>query len=1495
MENNLLYKDYSIFTKVPHIYLNLNTTVTKNLNVDNTTNLNILNVNTYSTLSGQVISDNIFNNKNLIVNGETTLNNLTNINNTLYLNHTEDSSNKTSGTLIVNGGVGISKNAFIGGNTTIENNLNVFKSVNIDKNLNVSKSTNIQENLNVVNITSLYNLNVSTFSTLNGQLVSDNILNNQDLIVNGLTTLHDDVNLNNILQLNNTQDSTNINNGVLRVKGGVGISRNAFIGGNTTIENNLNVLKTTNIQENLNVLNNTTLNKLNVLNTANISQNLNVSEFTTLSKNLNILSNTITQQSNIVYKDIIGHNSLTISKDSQFKSNLTVYGNFAVLGETFNIVSDKTFVADPLIVFGMNQAQTYDNSYGGFVINHINNSNEDVYSGIVRKPLTDDFYLYKNIPSIEDEENSTLRNPNLDSLSTHLNYGNFYVNNININNTISNTLNNSSKITTYDLDVTNNVSVSNDVKISGNLIVSGNSAIVITNHFDINDPIFTISNNSPNYDRGMLVHNGKLEDSDPDLYSGLIRKDNDSNFYLLDNINNPLDQTVPTTYKSTLILKNINTSNTSHLNGLKISENNDTTNTNNLIATFPNNVTSEHIVFHKKTKFEKDLLIESDVSLDANLNISDTFILLNTNTFVSHGKAQLLGDTVIRGKIDISKSVIDCDHINIRSFFNNLGNMRTKELDADNIKIVDKLRFPIRNTVTSQDKDFPSVPTGYVIFNKTRKIYEGFDGSNWIPLGLSPGTDTPTATINNNLNVTLNLNCDNNLIRHNLEVADDALILGNVEIEKNIKVTKNISSSSAMIANKLEIKQTSLFIESVDIQDNTVIHKNLNVIQNINVSDKITSNNNTVLHNLIVPKHGDETSKLESVPGSIYYNSANNLYYGHNHQIWLPLGGINPYTDTTIDHNLNVSLNLNVEQNLNVANKITSNNNTVVHNLIVPTHGDETSKLESVPGSIYYNSANNLYYGHNHQIWLPLGGINPYTDTTIDHNLNVSLNLNVEQNLNVANKITSNNNTVVHNLIVPKHGDDTSKLESVAGSIYYNSANNLYYGHNHQIWLPLGGINPYSDTTINHNLNVVNKTKTNSLTVDGISQFNGYVYVDNKLSSKEFIVPSNPVNKSINDTGSLYINYNGAYSQLKLRLNNQDNVIPFNNNPIVQLNNATDLFQFYNVQYNQSIFGNRITGLNDPAFNSFTKFYTLKEYTFFQQTFLTNIEFYVSHSINNNGPPYTKLNITLEILRIRDLSEITTSYTFDNLDVASVSFRDISGGEYLKNDKIKLKLTLNTQNINGHEIFIKLHGHSKIHPNVDKLHILDTTDITDTVPSLLCNGGAKFEKSVSANSFSPFTGSHKANMITPTNYDSTYTYYHNSTNIFKPGLIVSVSNSTSIHINSSQFNIKITDKSVDKTVFGVIDSYLGNHEYYINSLGEGAIWVSNINGNISNGDYIMSSNILGHGCKQNDDILHNYTVAKCCSVIDWNSVNSYINYYSNKYKVALVACTYHCG
>jgi hypothetical protein len=52
------------------------------------------------------------------------------------------------------------------------------------------------------------------------------------------------------------------------------------------------------------------------------------------------------------------------------------------------------------------------------------------------------------------------------------------------------------------------------------------------------------------------------------------------------------------------------------------------------------------------------------------------------------------------------------------------------------------------------------------------------------------------------------------------------------------------------------------------------------------------------------------------------------------------------------------------------------------------------------------------------------------------------------------------------------------------------------------------------------------------------------------------------------------------------------------------------------------------------------------------------------------------------------------------------------------------------------------------------------------------------------------------------------------------------------------------------------------------SVGEGGIWICISNGNIENGDYITSSDYLGYGEKQDDDLLHNYTVAK--ATIDSN-------------------------
>jgi hypothetical protein len=133
--------------------------------------------------------------------------------------------------------------------------------------------------------------------------------------------------------------------------------------------------------------------------------------------------------------------------------------------------------------------------------------------------------------------------------------------------------------------------------------------------------------------------------------------------------------------------------------------------------------------------------------------------------------------------------------------------------------------------------------------------------------------------------------------------------------------------------------------------------------------------------------------------------------------------------------------------------------------------------------------------------------------------------------------------------------------------------------------------------------------------------------------------------------------------------------------------------------------------------------------------------------------------------------------------------------------------------------------------------------------------------------------------------------------------------------------IKLTEKDKDKAVWGVLTNHKNEsrntdgtwdtddttewgdslgERFRVNGLGEGAIWITNINGPLENGDYICSSVIPGYGRRQDDDLLHNYTVAKItmscdftldqsnyrCEEMEWNG---------STFLKAYVGCTYHCS
>jgi hypothetical protein len=134
------------------------------------------------------------------------------------------------------------------------------------------------------------------------------------------------------------------------------------------------------------------------------------------------------------------------------------------------------------------------------------------------------------------------------------------------------------------------------------------------------------------------------------------------------------------------------------------------------------------------------------------------------------------------------------------------------------------------------------------------------------------------------------------------------------------------------------------------------------------------------------------------------------------------------------------------------------------------------------------------------------------------------------------------------------------------------------------------------------------------------------------------------------------------------------------------------------------------------------------------------------------------------------------------------------------------------------------------------------------------------------------------------------------------------------------------------------DKEIGDNRVVVNSLGEGAIWVANTNGNVVSGDLLTTSHLPGYAQRQESHIFKSYTVAKSTMDCDFepeelpvqvilkdddgnNVLDSYgrlqwvdsdrtepeyrIRYLDVSgtptdeanavHKAAYVGCTYHCG
>jgi hypothetical protein len=183
-----------------------------------------------------------------------------------------------------------------------------------------------------------------------------------------------------------------------------------------------------------------------------------------------------------------------------------------------------------------------------------------------------------------------------------------------------------------------------------------------------------------------------------------------------------------------------------------------------------------------------------------------------------------------------------------------------------------------------------------------------------------------------------------------------------------------------------------------------------------------------------------------------------------------------------------------------------------------------------------------------------------------------------------------------------------------------------------------------------------------------------------------------------------------------------------------------------------------------------------------------------------------------------------------------------------------------------------------------------------------------------------FTGQHKSSPVDPT-----------LLNIENIGLIVKSTGSyknfpEDRHLNKPNINqavpvVALADEPKLKSVFGVIansedpengrvlqtgmlNSFCpktdGDERVIVNSLGEGGMWVCDVDGPLENGDYVTTCSIPGYGTKQDDDLLHNYTVAKITQDCDFDLESELYHCDEQEhngvtYKRAFVGVTYHCG
>ena len=169
--------------------------------------------------------------------------------------------------------------------------------------------------------------------------------------------------------------------------------------------------------------------------------------------------------------------------------------------------------------------------------------------------------------------------------------------------------------------------------------------------------------------------------------------------------------------------------------------------------------------------------------------------------------------------------------------------------------------------------------------------------------------------------------------------------------------------------------------------------------------------------------------------------------------------------------------------------------------------------------------------------------------------------------------------------------------------------------------------------------------------------------------------------------------------------------------------------------------------------------------------------------------------------------------------------------------------------------------------------------------------------------YGPFTGGHEVRLADTVK------------EALQPGLIVVVTgraetrveDAGSVSLSSTLPTVALASQANDQRVFGVVVAEQPLHEGHwyaaaagerfaaVNALGEGRVWVTDVNGPVHAGDLVTTSRVPGYGQRQNDDIFHSYTLGKVIEDADWSNAATIVGPDGRFLRAALVAVVYTSG